>query len=87
MLKLASGKEVDFIEGDAALDDATALIQVCLDLGRESTRKREVSALQEAMARFGKAEAAIITLEEEGEVPVPEGLIRITPAWKWLLEP
>ena len=82
MLKLPSGKEVDFIEGDAVLGEASSLVQVCLDLERESTRKREVSALQEAMARFDARESAIVTLDEEKTLETPEGVI---PAWKWLL--
>lgn len=85
MLKLPSGKEVDFIEGDAVLGEASSLVQVCLDLERESTRKREVSALQEAMARFDARESAIVTLDEEKTLETPEGVIHILPAWKWLL--
>lgn len=85
MLKLPSGKEVGFIEGDAVLGEASSLVQVCLDLGRESTRKRKVSALQEAMARFDARESAIVTLDEEETLETPEGVIHILPAWKWLL--
>lgn len=51
----------------------------------EATRQREVSALQEAMVRFEKDAATIVTLDEESNINVPEGVIHVTPAWKWLL--
>lgn len=64
---------------------AYELIQVSLSMENEATRQREVSALQEAMARFDKNAATIITLDEESNINVPEGLIHVVPAWKWLL--
>ena len=86
MLKLSSGKEIDFIEGDAALDEVSTLVQVCFDMGGPKTREREVSALREAMKRFHKEEALILTFDDEFDVPVEEGIVRVRPAWKWLLE-
>ena len=56
-----------------------------LSMKNEATRQREVSALQEAMARFEKNAATIITLDEESNINVPEGMIHVVPAWKWLL--
>ena len=85
LLKLKSGKEVDFIEGDEAFGVAYELIQVSLNMESDATRKREVSALREAMARFGKDAATVVTLDEETDIAVPEGTIRVVPAWKWLL--
>ena len=85
LLKLKSGKEIDFIEGDEAFDMAYELIQVSLNMRDESTKGREVSALQEAMKRFSKNTATIVTLDEEGKIEVEEGIIHIVPAWKWLL--
>lgn len=64
---------------------AYELIQVSRNTENEATRQREVSALQEAMARFEKDAATIITLDEESNINVPEGVIHIVPAWKWLL--
>lgn len=86
MLKLASGKEVDFIEGDASVEEASLLAQVSFSLENEKTREREISALREAMERFHRSEALIITFDDEEELTVSEGIIRIMPAWKWLLE-
>ncbi len=54
LLKLKSGKEIDFIEGDEAFGIAYELIQVSLNMENEATRQSEVSALQEAIARFEK---------------------------------
>ena len=85
LLKLKSGKEIDFIEGDEAFGIAYELMQVSLSMKNEATRQREVSALQEAMARFEKNAATIITLDEESNINVPEGMIHVVPAWKWLL--
>ncbi len=86
MLKLDSGKEVDFVEGDATQDEATALVQVCFDMDSPKTRAREISALQEAMRRFGKREGFVITFDEEEDIEVEGGTVHVRPAWKWLLE-
>ena len=85
LLKLKSGKEINFIEGDEAFGITYELIQVSLNMDNEVTRQREVSALQEAMARFEKSEATIVTLDEESTINIPEGVIHVIPAWKWLL--
>lgn len=86
MLKLASGKEVDFVEGDAALEEASVLVQVCFDMSSAKTEAREVSALQEAMERFGCGESYIVTFDEERDIEVAPGVIKVRPAWKWLLD-
>lgn len=86
MLKLPSGKEVDFIEGDAVLDTANQLVQVSVSLENEATQKREVSALEEAMSQHPDAKALIITFDEEGEINTNTGTIQVIPAWKWLLD-
>ena len=85
MLKLKSGKEIDFIEGDEAFGVAYGLIQVSFNMRNEATRQREISALQEAMARFGREKGVIITLDEESRIAVDEGVIEVVPACKWLL--
>ena len=50
------------------------------------TETREVSALEEAMERFGCTESLIITFDEERDVETASGVIKVRPAWKWLLE-
>lgn len=86
MLKLSSGKEVDFIEGDAALDEASRLVQVCFDMSAQNTKDREVSAMEEAMKRFGRQEGLIVTFDEEYDITTEAGIIKVRPAWKWLLQ-
>lgn len=48
-------------------------------------KKREIEALREAMGKFGLDKGTVVTLSEEDEEPVPEGVIEIVPAWKWFL--
>ncbi len=85
LLKLKSGKEVDFIEGDEAFEQAYRLVQVSFSMHDPATFAREVEALKEAMVRFGKHEGVIVTIDEEDELHVEEGVIRIVPAWRWFL--
>ncbi|WP_165173261.1 ATP-binding protein [Adlercreutzia sp. ZJ242] len=86
MVKLPSGKEIDFIEGDALAESAYQLVQVSCSMEDAPTRKREVSALEEGMAQFGCGEGVIVTLNEESEISAKAGTIRVIPAWKWLLQ-
>lgn len=76
-----SGREVDFV-----LHRDRSLVQVCETLADPQTRKREVRALEEAMAELGQREAVIVTREEEEMLTFPSGTIRIMPAWRFLLE-
>ena len=83
--KLKSGKEVDFIEGDALVGSADQLVQVAYSVADSRTLERETSALREAMARFGVREGAVVTVDDESIESYPEGTVRVLPAWKWLL--
>jgi predicted AAA+ superfamily ATPase len=38
------------------------------------------------MAETGLDRGEIVTLREEGSVKTDAGIIRIVPAWRWLLE-
>lgn len=77
--------EVDFVLGDALLMQASELVQVSVGLADEKTRERELLALDAAMERFGLGESTIVTLDEEGVFERAAGLVRVVPAWKWLL--
>lgn len=70
-----SKHEIDFVVGDALTMEPFQLVQVCVSLQNESTRKREFAALETAMRRFGLAEGTIVTMDEEYDVPV-EGVAR-----------
>ena len=67
------------------MDEVSTLVQVCFAMDDAKTCEREVSALREAMARFDREEGLIITFDDERDIVVPEGTIRVRPAWKWLL--
>lgn len=77
--------EVDFVAGDALLMQAYDLIQVSVNMVSEKTREREIAALDAAMAQFGLGESTIITMDEQADIQCEHGLVRIVPAWKWLL--
>jgi len=76
-----NGREVDFV-----LHRDRSLVQVCETLADPQTRKRELRALEEAMAELGQREAVIVTRGEEELLQLPAGTIRIMPAWRFLLE-
>ncbi|MBQ9001508.1 MAG: ATP-binding protein [Eggerthellaceae bacterium] len=78
-------REVDFAVGDALLGGPIELIQVASSLAEESTRKREISALQVAMARYEVGESWVVTLDEREEVELDSGIVHVVPAWDWLL--
>jgi len=62
----------------------TQAIQVARSLGDESTRKREVRGLLEAMEVHGLAEGLILTEEESGEETMGGKKIHIVPIYSWL---
>jgi len=76
--------EVDFLCRRERM--MAALVQTCLDMRDEQTRKREIRALEKAMEETGLQESVIVTLEEEGEQNVSSGRITVVPAHKYLLE-
>jgi predicted AAA+ superfamily ATPase len=49
-------------------------------------RKREIAALNEAMAELKLAVGTIVTRNEEEEIQVEAGTISVVPAWRFLLE-
>ena len=77
-------QEVDFIIRNQ--EGQTHLYQVCETLANPSTRQREISALQNAMAELNLSESMIITKNLEDVIPVKTGIINVVPAWKFLLE-
>ena len=64
----------------------TGAIQVCFDMSAERALSREMAGLTNVMNHFGLTEGIIITMDEEKDVEVkPQGIIKLIPAWKWLL--
>ncbi len=81
-------EEVDFILKKGK--QITQLIQVCLSLECEETKKREFRALLKSSRALHCKDLLIITSSQEGEETVEwfglKGTIRFIPLWKWLLQ-
>lgn len=60
-------------------------IQVCFDVEKEETKKREVKSLVEAMKRFKIRRGFVITEGYESGERVDKKRIEFVPLWKWLL--
>ena len=82
--KTRGGREVDFI---VPMQDRTRmLIQVCESLAEPQTRKRETSALFEAMSELGVNAGTIVTRNEDERIETGGGIIEVVPAWRFLLD-
>jgi len=81
--KTKAGREVDFIAQQQ--DRSRMLVQVCESMADPQTRKRETTALAEAMAELKLAQGAIVTRGEEEQIQVESGKIDVVPAWRFLL--
>ncbi len=82
--KTKTGKEVDFIvplRGRSRL-----LVQVCESLAEPQARNRETAALREAMAELGAKAGTIVTRNEEEQIDVESGTIKVVPVWRFLLD-
>ncbi|MDO9565605.1 MAG: ATP-binding protein [Candidatus Desulfaltia sp.] len=77
------GKEIDFIWMDNRGN--RHLMQISFSLKDPATRKREISSLSFAMEELRLQEATIITYNEEDLIKVETGVIKIIPAWKYML--
>ncbi|MBF0277539.1 MAG: ATP-binding protein [SAR324 cluster bacterium] len=78
-----SRKEVDFIWKSQS--GGLNLLQVSWDMSDENTRKREISALFEAMEETGMDLSMIVTHAEDGMLEKEGKTIQIIPAWKFCL--
>jgi predicted AAA+ superfamily ATPase len=78
------GLECDFVikEGKSI----TSAIQVTYAMQNEKTRKREIDGLLNAMTAYNLQSGLIITDDTEEEITENGKIIKIFPAWKWLLE-
>lgn len=81
--KTRMGREVDFITGRTG--QSRMLVQVCESMADPHTRKRETTALAEAMSELQQAQGIIVTRNEEEQIPVFSGKIDVVPAWRFLL--
>ena len=81
--KTKTGKEVDFIA--KLRDGSRMLIQVCESMADPQTKKREVTALAEAMAELKLPKGTIVTRGESEKISHGGGTIEVVPAWRFLL--
>ncbi len=82
--KTKGGREVDFIAQPE--DRSRLLVQVCESMAEPRTRKREVTALSEAITELGLESGIIVTYGEGDKIEVGGGKISVVPAWRFLLD-
>ncbi|MEI6639025.1 MAG: DUF4143 domain-containing protein [Chlorobium sp.] len=81
--KNKSGREVDFIA--QRQDRSRMLVQVCESMADPQTRKREITALSEAMTELSLTEGTIVTRKDDEQIQVESGIINVVPVWRFLL--
>lgn len=81
--KSKSGKEVDFLA--LRPDRSRLLVQVCETMADPQTRKREITALTEAMVELRLSAGTIVTRGEEEQIEMAAGTIEVIPVWRFLL--
>jgi len=80
--KCGSGKEVDFIVMNQS--SKKMLVQVCESLADPKTKKREISALTEAMKELKLNTGIIVTLNKEEVIHTETGEINIIHTWRFV---
>ena len=83
--KTASNREIDFVVGNQTDGSVQKVVQVCSSLKESETREREIEALMEGMPELDVSEVDLVTLGEEGIIETETGIVRLMPAWQWLL--
>lgn len=78
-----TGREVDFVVRTP--DGATMLVQVCESLADPHTRKREVTALTQAMDELKLNSGVIVTRGDTEHIDAGGMSIDVLPAWQFLL--
>jgi predicted AAA+ superfamily ATPase len=81
--KTRTGREVDFIV--PVRGSPRMLVQVCESLAEPQTRKRETTALAEAMVEQGLETGTIVTRNESERIDTGGGTIEVVPVWRLLL--
>lgn len=82
--KTKKGLEVDFI---ALMPGKNRiLVQVCETMADPGTRKREITAIKNAMLELGLKSSFIVTRDQEKEIVEDELNITVLPAWRFLLK-
>ena len=79
----ADGTECDFVV--ERRDGTFMAVQVCWELSRDN-EEREINGALRAMERFGLKEAVMVTRDQSDLINQGGRMIRVVPAWKWLME-
>jgi len=82
--RCATKREVNFLA--VMPDRRRLLVQVCDTLADPATRKRELLALQDALAELDLPGAVLVTRDEEETLALDGRTIRVVAAWRFLLE-
>jgi predicted AAA+ superfamily ATPase len=82
--KTKKNLEVDLLVREK--NEVSGLIQVCASLLHPDTEKREIRALAASMGELKLKKGLILTGDEEKEIKVDSGSIKVKPVYKWLLE-
>ena len=61
------------------------LVQVSESLADPKTKKREITALSEAMAEQNINSGTIVTSSESEQIKTENGTIEVVPVWRFLL--
>jgi len=77
-------REVDFVARRPKRPPL--LVQVSESLRQPDTRKRELTALQEAMAELGVETGLVVTRSESERIEFEGGVIDVVPVWRFLLQ-
>lgn len=83
--KTRTGREVDFIISPHG--SKRKVVQVCESLADPRTRKREMTALIEALEELGLKSGMIVTRDEDERITSGNVTIDVVPVWQFLLEP
>ena len=75
--------EVDFVVKEGTR--ITEIIQVCADISKEETQRREIRAALQAAAEFRLKNALVITADFSGEIMEQGVEISFMPIWQWLI--
>lgn len=81
--KTKTGREVDFIISLRGRE--RMMVQVCESMTDPQTRKREITALSEAMAEVGLKTSTVVTRIEEEKINTDGRIVELVPAWRFLL--
>lgn len=79
-----NGQECDFVVQEKG--EITQLIQVCYNLSDGDTRERELKVMNHLAKKYPRAEMLIITSDHQEDIVVKNGVIKVKPAWKWMLD-